>query len=100
MASGATGRRGTIYPAAPWRRMICRTVARQPAADAGSVPTSPVSFADAGMRMAVAARTSEQVELVAHEIGGLPLEVGVSDEPSVGGWSRRPGASWGRSTCW
>ncbi len=41
-------------------------------------------LADAGMRVAVAARTSEQVERVAQEIGGLSLEVDVSDEPSVG----------------
>ena len=40
-------------------------------------------LADAGMRVAVAARTSEQVERVAQEIGGLSLEVDVSDEPLV-----------------
>ena len=40
-------------------------------------------LAEAGMRVAVAARTSGQVELVAREIGGLALEVDVSDEPSV-----------------
>jgi NAD(P)-dependent dehydrogenase (short-subunit alcohol dehydrogenase family) len=40
-------------------------------------------LADAGMRVAVAARTSEQVELVAQEIGGLALSVDVSEEPSV-----------------
>jgi NAD(P)-dependent dehydrogenase (short-subunit alcohol dehydrogenase family) len=38
----------------------------------------------AGMRVAVAARTFEQVQRVAQEIGGLGLEVDVSDEPSVG----------------
>jgi NAD(P)-dependent dehydrogenase (short-subunit alcohol dehydrogenase family) len=38
----------------------------------------------AGMRVAVAARTLEQVEHVAEEIGGVALEVDVSDEPSVG----------------
>jgi 3-oxoacyl-[acyl-carrier protein] reductase len=37
----------------------------------------------AGMRVAVAARTGEQVERVAQEIGGLALEVDVADEPSV-----------------
>lgn len=37
----------------------------------------------AGMRVAVAARTREQVEAVAGEIGGLPLEVDVSEETSV-----------------
>ena len=41
-------------------------------------------LADAGMRVAVAARTPEQVELVAEEIDGLALEVDVSDQPSVG----------------
>lgn len=40
-------------------------------------------LADAGMRVAVAARTREQVEAVAAEIGGLALEVDVSDEASV-----------------
>jgi 3-oxoacyl-[acyl-carrier protein] reductase len=40
-------------------------------------------LAEAGMRVAVAARTREQVELVAEEIGGLALEVDVSDDPSV-----------------
>ena len=40
-------------------------------------------LADAGMRIAVAARTREQVEEVAQETGGLALEVDVSDEPSV-----------------
>jgi NAD(P)-dependent dehydrogenase (short-subunit alcohol dehydrogenase family) len=40
-------------------------------------------LADAGMRVAVAARTSEQVELVAEEIGGLALNVDVSDQASV-----------------
>jgi 3-oxoacyl-[acyl-carrier protein] reductase len=40
-------------------------------------------LAEAGMRIAVAARTSEQVELVAREIGGLAVTVDVSDEPSV-----------------
>jgi 3-oxoacyl-[acyl-carrier protein] reductase len=41
-------------------------------------------LADAGMRVAVAARTAEQVELVAQEIDGISFEVDVSDEPSVG----------------
>ncbi len=40
-------------------------------------------LAEAGMRVAVAARTREQVERVAEEIGGLALEVDVSDEGSV-----------------
>jgi len=40
-------------------------------------------LAEGGMRVAVAARTSEQVERVAGEIGGLALEVDVSDEASV-----------------
>jgi len=40
-------------------------------------------LAEAGMRVAVAARTREQVERVAEEIGGLALEVDVSDEASV-----------------
>jgi NAD(P)-dependent dehydrogenase (short-subunit alcohol dehydrogenase family) len=41
-------------------------------------------LATAGMRVAVAARTRKQVEQVAGEIGGLALEVDVSDEASVG----------------
>ena len=40
-------------------------------------------LSDGGMRVAVAARTREQVEQVAQEIGGLALEVDVSDEASV-----------------
>ncbi|MDQ6749677.1 MAG: SDR family oxidoreductase [Actinomycetota bacterium] len=40
-------------------------------------------LAEAGMRVAVAARTREQVERVAEEIGGVALEVDVSDEASV-----------------
>lgn len=40
-------------------------------------------LAAAGMRVAVAARTLEQVEEVAREIGGLALAVDVSDEGSV-----------------
>jgi 3-oxoacyl-[acyl-carrier protein] reductase len=40
-------------------------------------------LADAGMRVAVAARTREQVQRVAQEVGGLPLAVDVSDEASV-----------------
>ncbi|HSJ17900.1 MAG TPA: SDR family oxidoreductase [Solirubrobacterales bacterium] len=40
-------------------------------------------LAEAGMRVAVAARTYGQVEVVAEEIKGLALEVDVSDEPSV-----------------
>ncbi len=35
------------------------------------------------MQVAVAARTREQVERVAQEVGGLALEVDVSDEASV-----------------
>ncbi len=40
-------------------------------------------LADAGMRVAVAARTREQVERVAREIGGLALEVDVAEEAAV-----------------
>ena len=40
-------------------------------------------LADAGMRVAVAARTRDQVESVAQEVGGLALEVDVSNEASV-----------------
>jgi len=40
-------------------------------------------LAEAGMRVAVAARTREQVEQVAGEVGGLALEVDVADEASV-----------------
>ena len=38
---------------------------------------------EAGMRVAVAARTREQVERIAQEIGGVALEVDVSDAASV-----------------
>ena len=41
-------------------------------------------LAEAGMRIAIAARTREQVERVAQETGGLALKVDVSDEASVG----------------
>lgn len=40
-------------------------------------------LAEAGMRVAVAARTRAQVEEVAREIGGLALEADVADEASV-----------------
>ena len=40
-------------------------------------------LADAGMHVAVAARTAEQVDAIAREIGGLALESDVSDEASV-----------------
>jgi 3-oxoacyl-[acyl-carrier protein] reductase len=40
-------------------------------------------LAEAGMRLAVAARTRAQVDQVGREIGGLAVEVDVSDEPSV-----------------
>jgi len=40
-------------------------------------------LAGAGARVAVAARTRAQVEHVAREIGGVPLEVDVSDRASV-----------------
>ena len=40
-------------------------------------------LAQAGMRVAVAARTHEQVGQVAEEIGGFAVEVDVSDEASV-----------------
>jgi 3-oxoacyl-[acyl-carrier protein] reductase len=41
---------------------------------------------DAGMRVAVSARTSEQVEAVADEIGGLPLAGDVSRRGDVERW--------------
>jgi NAD(P)-dependent dehydrogenase (short-subunit alcohol dehydrogenase family) len=40
-------------------------------------------LADAGAHVAVAARTRAQVEHVAREIGGVPIEVDVSDRASV-----------------
>src|SRR5207247_9716347 len=40
-------------------------------------------LAGGGMRVAVAARTGHQVEAVARDIGGLALQVDVSDEESV-----------------
>jgi 3-oxoacyl-[acyl-carrier protein] reductase len=42
-------------------------------------------LADAGARVAVAARTREQVAAVADEIGGLALELDVSDRTAVEG---------------
>ncbi len=42
-------------------------------------------LADAGMRVAVAARSAAQVEGVAEEIGGLAVVADVSDEASVAG---------------
>jgi 3-oxoacyl-[acyl-carrier protein] reductase len=41
-------------------------------------------LAEAGMRVAVAARSSDQIERVAREIGGIAVEVDVSDQASVG----------------
>jgi 3-oxoacyl-[acyl-carrier protein] reductase len=52
-------------------------------------------LADAGMRVAVAARTLEQVELVAQEIGGLGLNVDVSDESSVARMVEKTRAEFG-----
>jgi 3-oxoacyl-[acyl-carrier protein] reductase len=40
-------------------------------------------LADAGARVAVAARTREQVDEVAREIGGLPIELDVTDRAAV-----------------
>jgi 3-oxoacyl-[acyl-carrier protein] reductase len=40
-------------------------------------------LAEAGMRVAVAARSREQIERVAQEIGGIAVEVDVSDQASV-----------------
>jgi 3-oxoacyl-[acyl-carrier protein] reductase len=42
-----------------------------------------LELAAAGMRVAVAARTEQQVEATAEEVGGLALTVDVADEPSV-----------------
>jgi 3-oxoacyl-[acyl-carrier protein] reductase len=42
-----------------------------------------LELAAAGARVAVAARTSEQVEATAKEMGGLPLTVDVTDRSSV-----------------
>jgi NAD(P)-dependent dehydrogenase (short-subunit alcohol dehydrogenase family) len=42
-------------------------------------------LAQAGMRVAVAARTREQIEAVAREIGGIAVEVDVADPSSVAG---------------
>ena len=45
-------------------------------------------LADAGMRVAVAGRTNEQVEAVAWEIGGLALVGDVSERAEVESWVR------------
>jgi 3-oxoacyl-[acyl-carrier protein] reductase len=46
-------------------------------------------LADAGMRVAVTGRTTEQVEAVAREIGGLALVGDVSRDDDVESWVRR-----------
>src|SRR5918996_5087511 len=46
-------------------------------------------LAEAGMRVAVAARSAEQVETVAEEIGGLALVGDVSRQEDVESWTRR-----------
>ena len=46
-------------------------------------------LAEAGMGVAVAARTAEQVETVAEEIGGLALVGDVSRQEDVESWTRR-----------
>lgn len=48
-----------------------------------------LELAGAGARMAVAARTGGQVQAVAEEIGGLALEVDVSDRAAVEGMIER-----------
>ena len=53
-------------------------------------------LADAGAHVAVAARTRAQVEQVAREIGGVPLEVDVSDR-SVRGRDGHPGRERARA---
>jgi 3-oxoacyl-[acyl-carrier protein] reductase len=52
-------------------------------------------LAEAGMRVAVSARTAEQVEAVAVEIGGLALVGDVSRQEDVEGWVRAVGAELG-----
>jgi NAD(P)-dependent dehydrogenase (short-subunit alcohol dehydrogenase family) len=46
-------------------------------------------LADAGMRVAVTARTADQVERVAHEIRGLALVGDVSRQSDVASWVKR-----------
>jgi 3-oxoacyl-[acyl-carrier protein] reductase len=52
-------------------------------------------LADAGMRVAVSARTREQVEAMAAEIGGLALVGDVSRRDDVVGWVDRVEAELG-----
>lgn len=52
-------------------------------------------LASAGMRVAVTARSAEQVEAVAAEIGGLALTGDVSTQDEVEGWVRRVEAELG-----
>src|SRR5205809_4187283 len=40
-------------------------------------------LAQAGMRVAVAARSREQIDKVAHEIGGIAVQADVADQASV-----------------
>jgi 3-oxoacyl-[acyl-carrier protein] reductase len=49
-------------------------------------------LADAGMRVAVAGRTREQVEAVAEEVGGVALVGDVSRREDVDGWVAELGA--------
>ncbi len=58
-------------------------------------------LADAGMRVAVTARTAGEVEAVAAEIGGLALTGDVSKREDVEAWvGRVEQRSSGPSTCW
>jgi 3-oxoacyl-[acyl-carrier protein] reductase len=85
VASGATGGRGV--------RLSCGAVAQDDLSGQIALVTGggrgiganiARELTRAGMRVAVAARTSAQVQQVSQEIGGLGLEVDVSDESSVG----------------
>ncbi len=52
-------------------------------------------LSEAGMRVAVSGRTPEQVEAVAAEIGGLPLQGDVSRRKDVEAWVERTGDELG-----
>ncbi len=60
-----------------------------------------LELAEAGMKVAVSARTRSQVEETAADTGGLAIEADVSQAARTSsGWSSRPRRSSARSTCW
>jgi len=77
------GREDVQYPQAPVGDEFSGEVALVTGGGRGIGANVARELAEAGMRVVVAARTREQVDRVAQEIGGLALEVDVADEASV-----------------